>query len=85
MVREWLIGGSRYGPYGQNLGPASSAWFSQQAEANGKSFANEDESVLSLVVEGSLATANRLGLPVRPGLTHQTFSELPEPRSSSSK
>jgi CheY-like chemotaxis protein len=65
MVREWLIGGSRYGPYGQNLGAASSAWFPQQAEPNGKSFANEDEPVLSLVVEGGLATANRSGLPVR--------------------
>jgi len=65
MVREWLIGGSRYGPNGQNLGPASSAWFSRQTEPDSGSFVNEDESVQSLVVEGSLATANRSGLPVR--------------------
>jgi len=25
MAREWLMGGSRYGPNGQNLGPVSPA------------------------------------------------------------
>jgi len=65
MVREWLIGGSRYGPNGQNLGPVSSAWFSQQTEPETEPFANQDESVLSLVVEGSLVIADRSGLPVR--------------------
>jgi CheY-like chemotaxis protein len=65
MVREWLIGGSRYGPNGQNLGPVSPARFSQQTEPETGPFVGEDESVLSLVVEGSLVTANRSGLPVR--------------------
>jgi CheY-like chemotaxis protein len=65
MVREWLIGDSRYETNGQNLGPASSAWFSRQTEPETEPFANQDESVLSLVVEGSLVTADRSGLPVR--------------------
>ena len=65
MVREWLIGGSRYGPNGQNLGPVSSAWFSQETEPDGGSFVNQGESVLYLVVEGSLATTEDSGLPVR--------------------
>jgi hypothetical protein len=30
MVREWLIGGSRYGPSDENPGPLSSAWFSRK-------------------------------------------------------
>jgi CheY-like chemotaxis protein len=61
MVREWLIGGKRYGANGQNL----SRVFSAQAEANTRPFSNEDESALSLVVEGRLATGNGSGLPVR--------------------
>jgi CheY-like chemotaxis protein len=65
MVREWLIGGCRYGPNGQNLGPVSSAWYSRQAEPDTGPFVNQDESALFLVVEGSLATANGSGLPVR--------------------
>ena len=65
MAREWLIGGSRYEPNGQNVGPASSAWLSQQAEPDRGPSVNQDESALALVVEGSLATANRSGLPVR--------------------
>jgi hypothetical protein len=64
MVREWLIGGSRYGPNGQNLGPVSSGWFSRQTEPDAEPIVNQDESALSLVVEGSLATANGSGLPV---------------------
>lgn len=64
MVREWLIGGSRYGPNGQTFGPVSSAWFSRQTESDSRSFVNE-ESVLSLVVEGSLGTVNGSGLPVQ--------------------
>jgi hypothetical protein len=65
MAREWFIGGSRYGPNGQNLGPVSSGWFSQQSEPDIGPFVNQDESALSLVVEGSLATSNGSGLPVR--------------------
>jgi CheY-like chemotaxis protein len=65
MVREWLIGGSRYGPNGQNLGPVSSEWFSQHTEPDNGFFVNEGQSVLSLVVEGSLDTGKGSGLPVR--------------------
>jgi two-component system OmpR family response regulator len=50
MVRKWLIDGRRYGPNGQ---------------VETGSIVYEDESVLSLVVEGSLVTANRSGLAVR--------------------
>jgi hypothetical protein len=55
VVRGWLIDGSRYGRNGQNLGPVSSAWFSQQTKPDSGYFVNQDESVLSLVVEGSQA------------------------------
>ena len=50
MGRKWLIDGRRYGPNGQ---------------VETRSIVYEDESVLSLVVEGSLVTANRSGLAVR--------------------
>lgn len=65
MVREWLIGGSRYGPNGQNLGPVSSAWFCRRTEPDCGSVANGDESALTIVVEGSPASANGSGLLVR--------------------
>jgi CheY-like chemotaxis protein len=65
MVREWLIGGSRYGANGQVLGPVSSACFSRQTEPDSGSFVNDDESPLSLVVEGSLDTGKGSGLSVR--------------------
>jgi CheY-like chemotaxis protein len=57
MVREWLIGGSRYGPNGQNLGPACSA---RQTECTAKG----DEAVLSVVIEAKLDTGNVSGLPL---------------------
>jgi CheY-like chemotaxis protein len=65
MARVWLIDGYRYGPNGQNLGPDSSAWYCPHPEGDRVPCSNEDESVLSLVVEGSLVTANRSGLAVR--------------------
>lgn len=64
MGRQWLIGGSRFGPSGQYLGSVSSAWFSRQTETDTGLFVNQGESALSLVVEATLATANRSGLPV---------------------
>ncbi len=44
MVRESLIGGSRYGPHGENLGLASFACFSQQTERDSKRFQDRSES-----------------------------------------
>lgn len=58
MVREWLIDGSRYGPNGQNLGPACSA---RQAKCSAKG----DEAALSVVIEAKLDTGKASGLPVR--------------------
>jgi CheY-like chemotaxis protein len=65
MFREWLIGGNRYGPNGENLGPVSSEWFCRQTESEGEPFVHEYESTRCLVVEGSLASAKRSGLPVQ--------------------
>jgi CheY-like chemotaxis protein len=65
MVREWLIGGSRYGPQGRKLGPASSAWFSRQGEAASECHTDGDHTALSIVVGGRLDTGNVSGLPVR--------------------
>jgi CheY-like chemotaxis protein len=61
MVREWLIGGSRYGPDGQNLGPLCSP----QTETYTGGFVTEGQSARSLVVEGSLDTGKGSGLPLR--------------------
>lgn len=58
MVREWLIGGSRYGPHGENLAPVSSAWQTECA-------ANGDAPALSVVIEAKLDTGKVSGLPVR--------------------
>jgi CheY-like chemotaxis protein len=63
MVREWLIGGTRYGPNGQNLGPVSSV--SRHVEQDTGPVLDEEESDLSLVVQGRLATAPGSGLLVR--------------------
>lgn len=65
MVREWLIGGSRYGPHGENLGPVSSVWSSRQNEPEFEPLVVRGESTLTVVIEGRLDTANGSGLRVR--------------------
>lgn len=64
MVREWLIGGRHYGSDGQNLRVATARIPRRTGSASG-AFVHEDEPVPTLVVEASLVSANRPGLPVR--------------------
>lgn len=65
MVREWWIGGSGYGPHGENLGPVHAEWFARQGEPDSGFHADKGEAALSVVIEAKLDTGKVSGLPVR--------------------